>query len=382
MKILAIFTLVFSMEISMEIAEANQVIGSVSKLRGDVSMLEVGFREAKKVVVGQSVTKEASILTTDKSFIQITLIDKTQVSLGPNSKMILDQTPTESVGLITLLKGKIRTEVIKNSETTNSTEKFFVKTRSAAMGVRGTNFETIYNPENNITNLITFRGQVALVKTEKLESVSANLHTALERKETVLVEKGTFAAISDNLKNATLPVKLSPVQYTGLKLNTEMSDESPVSKEDFQVELKKTIEEYAQISKQEQKQDNSAEHVYDAKNQVLRPTAGGVVDLETGIYVPPTIDKKNYNQELNIYELKSEKGEVTEAGTYIAPKGVILDASKGFIADPRNQKGEMHAELAKLNNDISGQIIKPSKPSKEDLGSKSEDAYDKYFIKE
>jgi hypothetical protein len=161
-----------------------------------------------------------------------------------------------------------------------------------------------------------------------------------------------------------------------------MNEEVKIPKEEFQAELKKTIKEYAEISKNELKEQNLATHNYDAAKQVLRPTAGGVVDLVTGIYVPPTIDKKNYNAELNIYELKSEKGEVNEAGNYLPPKGVILDAKKGFIQDPENQKTGISSELLKLNRDISGQVVKPSKPTKEDLSSKSEDAYEKYFKKE
>ena len=381
MKMLVLFTLIFIIAVAP--TYANPVIGSITKLRGEVTILELGKRDAKKAVLGQTVTKEASILTSEKSFIQITLVDKTQVSLGPSSKIVLDQTPSENIGLISLLKGKIRTEVIKNSETSTEKEKLYVKTRSAAMGVRGTNFETMFNPENNITNLITFRGQVALVKTE-----SEDLHGSLKSKEAVLVEKGNFAAISDNLKNATEPVKLSPVQYTGLKLNKDMDEENKISKEEFQAELKNTIKEYEEISKKELSQKKLANHAYDEKNEVLRPVAGGVVDLATGIYVPPTVDKKNYIPALNIYELKSEKGEVTETGNYLPPKGTILDAKKGFIPDPQIKKSENQAELSRLNQDIAGQIVtpikppKPSKPSKEDLGTKSEDAYDKYFIKE
>lgn len=359
---------------------ASQVIGSVTKLRGDVTILELGNKDAKKVVLNQKVTKEASILTTEKSFIQVTLLDQTQVSLGPNSKIVLDQTPAENIGLISLLKGKIRTEVVKETGPSANQEKLFVKTRTAAMGIRGTNFEAMYNPENSITNLITFRGKVALVKTE-----STDLHASLKEKDTVLVEKGNFAAITKNLKNATEPVKLSPVQYTGLKLNKDMDEEIKIPKEEFQTELKNTIKEYQEISKKELSQKKMAGHEYDEKKEVLRPTAGGVVDLATGIYVPPTIDKKNYIPELNIYELKSEKGEVTEAGNYVPPKGTILDANKGFIADPEIKKSEKQPDLTSLNNDIAGQVItpaKPSKPSEKDLGTKSEDAYDKYFIKE
>jgi len=198
----------------------------------------------------------------------------------------------------------------------------------------------------------------------------------------VMVESGTFAAISENLKNVTEPVKISPVQFTGLKLNTEMSEESKIPKEVFQAELQKTVEQYTEISKVENEKQKTASHEYDTKNQVFRPIAGGIVDLVSGIYVPPTIEKTNFNKDLNIYELTPSKGEVSEAGTYIPPKGVVLDPKKGFISDAQNTKSDVAVELTKLNNDISVQIKKPAKPNGQDLGTKSEDAYEKYFIKE
>ncbi len=375
MKYLVLITLLLSSHALL----ANQVIGSITKLRGDVSILELGHREAKKAEVGQTVSKEASILTADKSFAQIILLDKTQINLGPNSKIVLDQTAGGKVGVVGLLKGMLRTEVIKESENkdANNKDKLYIKTRTAALGIRGTDFQTNYNPENKITNLITFRGKVAMVKTQ-----SDNMAEALNSAKAVMVESGKFAAISENLKNVTEPVKISPVQFTGLKLNTEMNEEPKISKEVFQAELKKTVEQYTELSKKEIENQSSAGHEYDVKNQIFKPTAGGVVDLSSGIYVPPAMDKANLNKELNIYELTAAKGEVTESGVYIPPKGIILDAKKGFIADPQSTKSEAGVELVKLNNDISGQIVKPAKPNRQDLGTKVEDAYEKYFIKE
>jgi hypothetical protein len=379
MKMSVLFTLLFCSHISL----ANEVIGTITKLKGDVSILELGKRDAYKAAQGQNVTKEASLLTQDKSFVQIVMLDKTQINLGPNSKIVLDKTPIEKIGLISLMKGALRTNVIKElggkdgKDGKGGRDKFYIKTRTAALGIRGTDFLTNFNPENKMTNLITFRGSVAMVKTE-----SSNVQSSLESQDVVMVESGKFATISNNLKNATEPVKLSPVQYTGLKLNEEMDVESKISNDVFQAELKETIKEYAEISKKEIALNNLAKQEYDPQKQVLRPTAGGVVDLVTGIYVPPSTTQNSYNKELNIYELKAEKGEVTESGVYIPPKGFTLDAKKGFVANALQAESAVHAELKILNNDISGQIKKPAKPKKEDLGGKSEDAYEKYFIKE
>ena len=53
---------------------AVSTIGTVSKLRGQVSILELGEKTARDLQVGQSVKKDASILTSEKSFVQI--VDK------------------------------------------------------------------------------------------------------------------------------------------------------------------------------------------------------------------------------------------------------------------------------------------------------------------
>lgn len=98
-----------------------------------------------------------------------------------------------------------------------------------------------------------------------------------------------------------------------------MDDEAKISKQEFQNELKNTIQEYSDLSKKEKGSEISAVREYDSKKQVLRPTAGGVIDLVTGIYIQPTVNKENFNKDLTLYDLKSEKGEVTEAGIYVPP---------------------------------------------------------------
>lgn len=388
MKLPVLFTLLFVYCVTS--AHANQIIGKVAKLRGKVSILELGSKEGVSAVLGQAVSKEASILTSDKSFIQIVMTDKSQINLGPNSKMVLDQIKAEKVGVVSLLKGVIRAQVIKEADESGKAgkDKLYIKSRTAALGIRGTDFQASYNPENKITNLITFTGKVMMVKT-KAQTESEDLKEALESNKAVMVESGKFSSVTDSLINVTEPVKISPVQFTALKLNNEMhTTNNNVSIEatpEFKAELKKTYEQYAEISKKEIENKNLGGRVFNSDIQVLRPVSGGVVDIATGIYVPPSSEQTNYLKDYNIYEFKSEKGVVSDAGNYLPPVGIVLDAKKGFVSDTKNSNQEVKAEITRLNNDISGQISKPVKvikPNKDDLGGKGEDAYDKYFIKE
>ena len=106
--------------------------------------------------------------------------DKTTSIIGPKSSLKLSQTPQKSkdkVGVISLLKGKIRTKFIPNlldPETGKS--KLYIKTKTAAMGIRGTDFSAIYNPSLDLTTTITFEGDVLLGKLNP-----EDLQTSLKR---------------------------------------------------------------------------------------------------------------------------------------------------------------------------------------------------------
>ncbi len=382
MKLLVLITLLCFQFYKFSEASANQVIGTISKLRGQVSILELGAKEAKSIEMGQTVSREASILTADKSFVQILMLDKSQINLGPNSKIVLDQVNGGKVGVISLLKGMIRAEVIKdeskNAKSETNKDKLYIKSRTAAMGIRGTDFQTSYNPESKITNLITFHGKVAMVKTEN-QNVP-ELEAVLGSKTAVMVEGGKFATVTEALKNVTEPIKISPTQYTSLKLNPDMMEKTTVTNEVFQEELKKTFVVYNELSKKEVENKNLGAKLFNTDNQVFRPTAGGVVDLTSGIYVPPSSTESNYVKDLNIYEFKSDKGSVTDIGNYLPPQGIKLDSKLGFIAESTNDSKV--SELRVLNNDITGQIKKAPKPRREDLGNDKDDTYEKYFIKE
>lgn len=355
---------------------ALPVIGVVKKVRGKASALFMGSRDAVKIKKGMKIRKDTSILTGRRSFVQISLLDKSKISVGPNSKMLIDNISKSRAGFITLLKGQLRSTVKKRAN--SNKDKLIIKTRTAALGVRGTDFRTSYNPENKITNLITFKGNVALKKiNDKKIEKKEEIIKELKSKETIEVKKGKFSSVSTNLVKATTPIKISPVQYTRIKLNTELKEEvkAPLKKV-FEKELKKTITLYKEISKVEKKKNLLASREYSAKKRTFRPTSGGLIDFGSGIYVPPTIVKKNYDEKLNIYKIKPKKGDVAKSGDYIAPKGLKLDPKKGFQAiDLESSK----KQVAQLNQEIKAQLIKPKKPTSDDLEIDVDDSYEKYF---
>src|SRR5690606_25802001 len=110
------------------------------------------------------------IRTEDKSFVKLIFVDKSQMNLGPNSHMKIDTFPQNDPGIVTLVKGQLRSKVTKNymeMEQKNKS-KLFIKTKTAAMGVRGTDFQVNYTPETNFTALVTFEGAVAMAKIDEV----------------------------------------------------------------------------------------------------------------------------------------------------------------------------------------------------------------------
>lgn len=361
-------------------AFAAPVVGKVIKARGTLSALFPGEKEAKDLKMGMPVMEDTSILSGDGSFAQIEMNDGSRLVLGPKSKMVVNFMKKNEGGVISLLKGKVRSEVKKEDD---GKTKMLVRTRSAAMGVRGTDFQATFNPESNTTSLLTYTGQVAMVKVDKKDSKKLidlttnknkskeNLESVFKDKKPVLVEKGSYSAVTEKLKKATKPVNLNPVQFSVLKLNkdfvTKKSD-IPQEKIEKEVEsIKKVLKERAVENKE------TANAEFDPKTGQYKPKDGGLVDLDTGLYIPPAKDSK-FDKKLNIYVEENVEQKISDNGDFVPPKGVVLDAKKGFVAENGDEE-----KVAELNKEIAAQVIEPKKkPTIDDLES-DDDAYDKYF---
>ena len=110
------FLVSFSLLLFTQLLHANTVIGTITKIRGTASILEIGEKEAKSAKEGQKIYKEASILTADKSFVRILLTDNSQINLGSNSKIVIDKTAFQNIGVVSLLRGMVRRVVEKDEK--------------------------------------------------------------------------------------------------------------------------------------------------------------------------------------------------------------------------------------------------------------------------
>lgn len=369
--------------------------------RGTVTALKPGATEAIKVKKGMTLPEDTSILTAEKSVVRLKFADKSTMNLGPKSKVVVTKLPKKKPNMINLLTGAIKAEVNKKSDKPTA-NKMLIKTRSAVMGVRGTKFQAGFNPTNGNTSLVTVEGKVAMVKAKAIEKkvvkevvketvidesgkevikevvkekavtvaeVAADpeaeldaLDKALETsKEAVEVPAGRFSGVSEAASDAapTAPTKIAPQQYNALA----KSMDSDKKAED--VFTDKELEEAAKTSA------NTA--------GAVGQKAGGFVDFDTGIYVPPPKGSKK-DTKTGVYVAKDIGKVDAETGDYIPPKGVKLDAKKGFVVDKEEvaklasaDKKALEKTLKKLetvNQEVKSQVVVNKMEAKEKKDSK------------
>jgi len=258
--------------------------------------------------------KEGTQLRTEeKSFVKLLFVDKSQMNLGPSSQMKIDTFPKNDPGIVTLVKGQLRSKVTKNYMDMDKKDKskLFIKTKTAAMGVRGTDFQVNYNPENNFTSLVTFEGAVAMASLDVLDGrnpASFVDQRALERivssDQAVTVTRGQFSGASPETGSATIPVKINPIQLESMEKDESGTAETPVvqapaqpkrsivppgvSGAAFSNKPKVEAQVGANVAKQAAKNAKAVTQGFANSTKVNKAASGAVVDVATGkLLLPP-----------------------------------------------------------------------------------------------
>ncbi|MCP4913000.1 MAG: FecR domain-containing protein [Oligoflexia bacterium] len=356
---------------------AKRFVAKVSKVRGKVTVLSPGQHKARILRVGMKLKEDTSIVTSKRSFAQVVFFDKTKLNIGPESKALIVKGNTKSEpGVVGLLKGKLRTSV-KKAPSKRLSEKFIIQTRNAAMGVRGTEFQTIYNPDGNLTSLLTYKGEVAMVKLDdtdedaldverdsrtkkvKLKKASPkkdirpDVKKVFKKKKAVVVKQGQFSGTVNKLETVSLPVKINPVQLNILYKNEDFKEVKTQKKAKVD-----PVKEKLAIKPVEQ--EAPLEGVIDKDKKVFAPKAGGFLDLKTGLYIPPSNESK-LNKKLGVYVDNKTGGVNAASGEYIPPKGLKLDTEKGFVPDlksaPKVDKKVLIAQARSLNENTATDVV-------------------------
>jgi len=338
------------------ILQASTVpFGVVTKVRGKVSVLKPHAKTADLLKVGDHLEEDTSILTHAKSFARIKLTGKSLLNIGPNSKVILKSITKSDSTLLSLLKGQVRAKITseKNKKKSDLKHKFLIKTTTAAIGVRGTEFHSIHNPKNNVTSLISYEGDVKIVKLDKdpliqvikendikeiarskiSKGVMESIDKTLDSKDSETVKIGQFSASVPKESKVSQAVKISPVQLTVLYKNKDLviKDRNIAPPEDSVIRIK----EKDLLTQADQAPP--LEGFRDKMTGDYAPRSGGFIDLNTGYYIEPNAESALDSDRLLYVAEKIGRIDKT-TGQYKAPMGMKLDPVKGFTIDERVKK--------------------------------------------
>ncbi len=354
----ALLSLIFSFLWLTSTLAADKGAAKAIIVKGTVKALIDG--KTVPVKRGMWLPEGAQVKTEPKSFTKLLFIDKSTMNVGPDSQMKIDSFPKKEAGIITLVKGQVRSKVTKNYMDMKDKDKskLFIKTKTAAMGVRGTDFQVSFNPVNLATSLVTFEGAVAMAKLAESMANGRPVQRALEAvvsgKGAVMVRRGQYSGSSPKMKAATIPVKISPVQLETLEKNetpgvaadpdqASSSDNAPKKKfrnvvppgMDSKIVANDTSAAEAAIAdtvgsgavkavETEIKAEMAAidqnapppEGMVDPTTGAIAPTAGGFIDLATAQYVPPP-EGSTFDANAGVYVPPPELGGVDPAtGTF------------------------------------------------------------------
>jgi len=297
---------------------ASQVAKAII-VKGKVLALLPNEKTPINVEKNNSFPEGTVLQTADKSFVKLLFIDKSQMNIRPQSKITIESFDKKEPGVINLIKGELRAKVTKNyMEMDKDKSKLFIKTKTAAMGIRGTEFQVNFNPVTSATSLLTFSGAVAFSKIDIKNPVSLSNRNHLEKivssETAVIVKKGEFSGVQPDSAKASEPVKVDPVQLQQLKaVDLSMEVSSP--------EGEGESEDKDKGEKQESKEKSQEEGSADKKDQEKKKVAVRSV-------LPPGVNKS---------EFSAPKSDLISAATNGGSSGNRSPASETEVIKPELQ---------------------------------------------
>lgn len=307
--------------------------GTVILLRG-TAKIDGG----KSLALKDAVRPGTTIKTEAKSFVKILFADQTTMNIGPDTLLKLEETKAGDPSLVNLVGGQIRAKVTKDllqGGNNGSPEKMLIKTKTAAMGIRGTDFSVSFNSQNQITALITFEGNVAMTRAEP----GQNAMNALASGNVQSVGAGQFSGAQPDLAQASTPVKISPMQIESLRANETfqgVGEKSAQKADSLSSPIPPGVNAQNFSSSTSQAPASSGpppEGFFDAKSGAYAPRAGGFIDLNSGRYIPPP-PGSSFDPNTGVYVPPKAAGQIDPVtGMYVPPKGVELDPVKGFVPE-------------------------------------------------
>lgn len=341
--------------LGMTPALAQKKVAVVKMLRGDVELLSLG--KTTKLQMEDWVKEGEVIKTSDKSFVKLVFLDKSQMNIGPKSEMKIEQFSGKDSGIVDLVKGKIRSQVTKDylQIEDKGKSKLFIKTKNAVMGVRGTDFAIASNAKT--TSVVLFEGEVVFNKLDKQEMRTEVLEKIVD--QGVRLVPGEFSVV-ELRREPTVPAILNPQQREKMEKNDTFDDK--VSKEHKEKPHKSVVPEglsgevvssESKVLKHEVLGDADRKLEKGAsgdpngfiQGDKIKPANGSFLHVDSGIIVPPAPDSV-LDKNTNTYVAGSGNGSVDPNGEYRPPENITITNDGKFMMDIKDDHGKLkHQEI-------------------------------------
>jgi hypothetical protein len=183
----------------------------------------------------------------NKAFAKIVFDDNSSINIGPHTKIILSGNVKKGENIISLLKGELRSRLNKTPGK-HKQRKFYIKTPTAVMGVRGTDFISEYSPKTKETNLKVIRGKVAfgpLPRLKKFRLNSRSIENILQGPRSIRVKRGFASKIFKKGRRPSLPKKIPAKMLKRLIKNVNSLSPRKIKKR-LQKKIKKKKKAFSQ----------------------------------------------------------------------------------------------------------------------------------------
>ena len=326
-------------------------VAIVKLLRGEADVVTLG--KTTKLKANDWVEDGAVIKTAEKSFVKLVFLDKSQMNVGPNSEMKIEQFSEKDSGVIDLVKGKIRAQVSKDYLQIKDKEKskLFIKTSNAVMGIRGTDFMIATNGKS--TSAVLFEGEVVFNKLDnRSEVATAKLESIVDRG--VRMFPGEFSVMDSNRPAPTVPSLLNIQQRETLEKNENFeADRGPNSgKEEAKSSVVpeglsgKVVSSTSEVLKTEVREPDPKAATVPAsrdpdgyvKGDTVKPANGSFVHIDSGVIIPPGPGSV-LDVNTNTYIPGQGAGSVATDGSYLPPKNVEITNDGKIMVAVTDAKG-------------------------------------------
>lgn len=189
--------------------------GKIISIEGRATVLHPHHMEASELKINEELESDLSIITYEKTLVKVSMEEGSVLTIGPNSMIHIQQFINKQKalpGIVSLIRGQVGASINDQTKIRGYKSNFILTTRTAAMGVRGTEFMVSFNEANGATSLVTFRGAVTMAKNVGPSVTDIDRIGLAFNNSGVVVREGEFSAVLPKDEVAKSPEKVNAEQ--------------------------------------------------------------------------------------------------------------------------------------------------------------------------